>query len=92
MEHSGGNIKGQVNAGTVISVASGNTNSLGSRFNMGKGYGGAYSDIEIMEMVFSNTVWSQPIIEKAAGKLAHKYGLQSLLPIDHTYKSTPPFA
>jgi hypothetical protein len=47
--------------------------------------------IELMEMVFSNTVWSQPIIEKAAGKLAHKYGLQSLLPVDHPYKSTPPF-
>jgi hypothetical protein len=45
-----------------------------------------------VEIVINNAAWSQSDKEKGAGKLAHKYGLQSVLPSDHPYKSFAPFA
>ena len=54
--------------------------------------GGVPADIDLAAIVLGTGVLSVSDAEKLEGWAAHEYGLTANLPVDHPYKTTPPYA
>ena len=73
------------------------TNNMGNsvRFELmtaaagGKNMGGQVGECVLAQCAANGFTDSQAYIEKCEGYLAYKYGLQSLLPVSHPYKTQP---
>ena len=67
-------------------------NTSGDRFTVGSSPGGSEPHGgEIGEVIFVSSAVSSIIREKIEGYLAHKWGLTANLPVNHPYKTTPPY-
>lgn len=53
---------------------------------------GRYANLEVAEIVMMSISATTEVRQKIAGSIAYRRGLQSLLPTDHPYKTSPPLA
>lgn len=83
----------QVAQSTAMGTGGATSNTIsGAPFAVG-GYndGSSTSDAEIAEVIVgTGALPSTAEIDKIFGYLAYRWGLQSVLPIDHPYKTAPP--
>jgi hypothetical protein len=91
-ELSGSNIRIRTNGGSETITATSATFTLTGTLQLGRNYN---SDIycldgEIAEVIFTNAALSNTNRQLIEGYLAHKWGLQSNLPVDHPYKILAP--
>lgn len=74
----------------TLTAAAGNTSNTASATITSMGNGGSTTDSVLSAILFGTTLPSSGEIDKLFGLYAYVYGLQSLLPVGHPYKSSPP--
>ena len=87
---------GQSAESTSFSSSTGLTSNTASQQPLAigafAGGGGAFADIDLAAVVLFNTALTLGERQRLEGWAAHKYGLTANLPVDHPYKTTPPYA
>lgn len=90
-QHASGNVGIRRDGGTLSESASGDTGVITSTLRIGQGYAGSlYSELDLGEILFFDTILSASDREKIEGYLAHKWGLTSVLSGGHPYKTDAP--
>jgi fibronectin type 3 domain-containing protein len=78
------------NGSLLVGDSSGhNVNTVGNIF-VGSGASSSYQDTTIGELIIVKGTVSLEDRQKLEGYLAHKWGLEGSLPVDHPYKAAPP--
>ena len=76
----------------TLTASAGNTSNTASATVTALGDGGSTTDSAVSALLFGTTIPSSGDIDKLFGLYAYVYGLQSLLPVGHPYKTSPPTA
>jgi hypothetical protein len=82
-------VAGTLNTSFTDQGGLGNTPALGAAFILGQ-YPNLFYNGKMAEIIISNYSWDTSERQKVEGYLAHKWGLQANLPVDHPYKSSAP--
>jgi hypothetical protein len=82
-------VGGTLNTTFTNSGGLGDTPALGAAFILGQ-YPGLFYNGKMAEIIISNYSWDTSERQQVEGYLAHKWGLQANLPVDHPYKSSAP--
>lgn len=91
VELSSSTLRLRLNGGTEATAASASISILDGRFQVGRNnMAGTFLDGSIAEMIASQTAFNAAQRQQVEGYLAHKWGLESNLPSEHPYKTTPP--
>lgn len=85
-------VDGSLMASASPFTSSGSTSNItANEVTLGAGSStGLYADVSIAEHLAGNASLSTGDIDKLFGYMAWKWGIQSLLPVGHPYKSAPP--
>jgi hypothetical protein len=82
-------VGGTLNTSFTNNGGLGNTPALGAAFILGQ-YPNLFYDGKMAEIIISNYSWDTSERQQVEGYLAHKWGLQANLPVDHPYKNAAP--
>ena len=64
---------------------------IGNNTSQNSSIHGQLAEIIIIDHSLGSLIPQDSVRERLEGYLAHKWGIESSLPADHTYKSSPPY-